>query len=375
MAEADLRLLDSAHREMKDYAEVHLHAGTAEVMAHVAMLQGRPLTPGDNQFVQFRMASPLALAPGERFVVRAPGPAGINTTLGGGRILDTCGKRLRRNRPWTFQALDAMRNALDDPVEWAAVHLRQSAEALDAEALARRAKMPAAQVADALEALVNNGAAGRLPGGKFVHGELLTRTADAILAALDEFHGANPTRAGMSREDLSGCVTAEAEVFESAVEELLGSGRIEQVDTVLALPGAGTNLSDEDRDLCGRIAEMLQNASLAPPLPGDMAGELGVSQAKFAEMVALLEDHGTAVQLDRKVILHSDAVDAAKSVVLDLFAKAPVFTTMEFRDALGASRKVAVPLLDYLDTLKFTVRTANRRKPGVEARKLLADVN
>jgi hypothetical protein len=44
---------------------------------------------------------------------------------------------------------------------------------------------------------------------------------------------------------------------------------------------------------------------------------------------------------------------------------------MEFRDALGASRKVAVPLLDHLDALKFTVRTANRRKPGAEARKLL----
>ena len=30
---------------------------------------------------------------------------------------------------------------------------------------------------------------------------------------------------------------------------------------------------------------------------------------------------------------------------------------MEFRDALGVSRKYAVPLLDYLDKVRFTVRS------------------
>ena len=45
---------------------------------------------------------------------------------------------------------------------------------------------------------------------------------------------------------------------------------------------------------------------------------------------------------------------------------------MDFRDALGVSRKYAVPLLDYLDTIRFTARYANQRTPGIEARKLLA---
>jgi hypothetical protein len=44
---------------------------------------------------------------------------------------------------------------------------------------------------------------------------------------------------------------------------------------------------------------------------------------------------------------------------------------MEFRDAVGVSRKHAMPLLDYLDKLRFTVRSGHDRTPGVEARKLL----
>ncbi|MDP6544135.1 MAG: selenocysteine-specific translation elongation factor [Phycisphaerae bacterium] len=372
MVEADLKLLASAHKAMKDYSEVHVHVGTAEVMANVAMLEGGPILPGEHQLVQLRMKSPLALAPGERFVVRAPGPSGINTTLGGGRILDTSNIRLRRGRPWTLEKLTAMRDALDSPPQWAAIHLKQAAQAVDAGTLSRLAKMPLAQTADALKTLTAKRTARKMPDGKFICTELIEQTAAAIVETLDKFHQENQTRAGMPHADLSASVEAGAGVFEPALEDMLSDGRVILADTVFALPGAGTHLSDEDRDLCARIEELLLSAGLAPPLPGDMAAQLSVSDAKFAEMTALLADRGRAVQLDRKVILHNDTVDAAKAVVLSLFAKAPIFTTMEFRDALGASRKVAVPLLDHLDSLKFTVRTANRRKPGAEARKLLA---
>jgi selenocysteine-specific elongation factor len=44
---------------------------------------------------------------------------------------------------------------------------------------------------------------------------------------------------------------------------------------------------------------------------------------------------------------------------------------MEFRDALGVSRKFAVPLVDYLDKIRFTARSGNNRMPGAEAKKFL----
>ena len=373
MVEADLKLLPSAHKPMKDYAEVHVHAGTAEVMANVAMLSGGPIAPGESQLVQLRMKSPLTLAPGERFVVRAPGPAGINTTLGGGRILDTSDKRLRRNRPWLIEKLSAMRDALDSPPDWVAIHLKQFGGAVDAETLARNAKMPLVQTEDALKKLTAKRTARKMPDGKFICCELIDQVAQAVVETLDKFHHENPTRGGMSRADLAAGVSAGPGLFDPAMDGLLADGLIEQAEMVIGLPGKGTRLSDEDRDLCDRIEQLLAAAGLAPPLPGDIAAQLGVTDAKLAEMTAVLTDRGRAVQLDRKVILHNDAVDAAKKVVLDLFAKSTIFTTMEFRDALAASRKVAVPLLDHLDALKYTVRMANKRKPGAEARRILAD--
>ena len=74
---------------------------------------------------------------------------------------------------------------------------------------------------------------------------------------------------------------------------------------------------------------------------------------------SLLAERAVLVRLDERLCIHRDALEAAKQVVLRLFAQKPSFSTMEFRDALGVSRKYAVPLLDYLDrvALHRPVRT------------------
>jgi selenocysteine-specific elongation factor len=88
-------------------------------------------------------------------------------------------------------------------------------------------------------------------------------------------------------------------------------------------------------------------------------------------LLARLAESGRVVRLAERVWMHSDAVERGKSTALGLFRRTPSFTTMDFRDALGVSRKFAVPLLDHLDRLRFTVRSGNQRTPGVEARKRL----
>ena len=103
---------------MKDLCEAQLHVGTASVAALVALLEAPVMTSGSRQFVQLRWAEPLAVVPGERFVLRAnvaaPGQSGV-ITIGGGRILGRSNVRLRRRKNWTLARLEKRRDALEDP--------------------------------------------------------------------------------------------------------------------------------------------------------------------------------------------------------------------------------------------------------------------
>lgn len=371
MAEADLHVLRSAGKALKDYAEVHVHVGTAEVMAKIAMLEGKPIPPGENRFVQLRLSQPVSLACGERFVIRGSGPVGRMTTLGGGRILGKSNTRLKRNRPWTMQELQARADALNNPRAWCDLHLQLANDAITIDLLAKKCELLETKVKQCVSDLLQCGKALEVGGRRLVHSQIIDDLGKRVCEVLREFHGDNPTRLGMGRDELASKLETTADIMNLTIARLVEDGSIEDVESVVALVGSGARLNAEDRQMCQIIETRLREAGVEPPLPADLACELNLPAQHFTSLVKLLCDKEVLRQLDAKVILHRETIDKARNVVLDLFGKTNIFTTMEFRDALQASRKVAVPLLDYFDSAKLTVRLGNRRRAGSEAKRLM----
>jgi selenocysteine-specific elongation factor len=222
-----------------------------------------------------------------------------------------------------------------------------------------------------LEKLRASGRVVSLPGGALTHSAVVEETAGKMLEVVLSFHTANPQRAGLGREELFSAVGGAAEVCELAATSLVSAKRLERQGTVLARAGWSARLSDRDQQLSDRISAAFQSAGWAGPTAADLAATLGEPPACVEKMINLLVERAVLVRLDERLCIHREALEAAKQAALRLFGQKPSFSTMEFRDALGVSRKHAVPLLDYLDKVRFTVRLGHDRSAGVEARKLL----
>ena len=82
--DVSLSVLPSA-RVLKDRARVHLHAYTSETIAEVVLYGAKELKPGDSGFAQLRLAEPVLLLPGDRFILRQFSPV---VTIGGGLVID-----------------------------------------------------------------------------------------------------------------------------------------------------------------------------------------------------------------------------------------------------------------------------------------------
>ncbi len=374
MAEAELQVLDSVSQPVEDFIEVHLHVGTAAVQARVAMLEATNMCAGQKQMVQFRLAEPLPLTPGERFVIRAnlggPDRGGL-VTIGGGRILGLTNARLRRKRPWTVESLRARRDALEDPIAWCALMLREARGPLTRPELEHRCFRPTAELQPTLERLRAENRLVGLPDGSLVHPGFIEEIAGRVLQALHSFHVQNPQRAGMTGEELFTAGKTTPDLCELAAQALLSRKTIELRGTVYAQAGWAPRLADPDQRLCQQIGDAFQAARWAPPAPPELALALKQPAARVEKLLGLLADKAVLVRLDPRTFIHRDALESAKGEALRLFARKKSFSTMEFRDALGVSRKYAVPLLDYLDKIRFTVRNGHDRTPGVEAKKLL----
>ena len=89
----ELQLLTSAGM-LKHGAPVHFHSGTAQTEARVRLVETSGfLEPGATANVRMRLAEPMMLLPGDRFIIRRFSPV---VTIGGGRVLDSAPGRMRR---------------------------------------------------------------------------------------------------------------------------------------------------------------------------------------------------------------------------------------------------------------------------------------
>jgi len=372
MIEAELCLLAQLEAPLKDYLEVHLHVGTAETMARVAVLDDIRLQPDRAYFVQLRLDDALPVAPGDRFVIRA-GLSGAGqgrlTTIGGGRVLGISNMRLRRNRPWTLANLAERRDALDDPAQWCALILKEAGAPLAPTALAKRALMTAEQVAALLPRLAAEGIVLETASHAFVHREVVEKAEGRIIEALEAWYATNPLALGLEESALLQHPEQPRPAAELALVRLIARGAVERQGAVLALRGRAVRLSPEEDTFRQRLEDIFGQAGLCPPELSAVPAVLMLSPARVQNLLNLLIDQGTLVRISPEMIMHRDAVESARTTAIKLFVAQRQFTTMEFRDALGVSRKYAVPLLDFFDQLRLTVRSGNIRTPGAQLKK------
>ncbi|HRX81687.1 MAG TPA: selenocysteine-specific translation elongation factor, partial [Pirellulaceae bacterium] len=89
---AEISLLASAPRPLKDRTRVRIHVGTAELLASVRVVGADQIDPGTTGQAQLFLSGAAATVWGQPFVVRSESPV---LTIGGGRVLDPNAERIR----------------------------------------------------------------------------------------------------------------------------------------------------------------------------------------------------------------------------------------------------------------------------------------
>ena len=93
MATARVRVLPDSAWSIEQHQRVHVHHGTAEVLARCVLLDTDEIGPGQTGWVQLRLESPLTLRARDRAVLRAYSPV---TTIGGAVVAEAAAPK--RNR-------------------------------------------------------------------------------------------------------------------------------------------------------------------------------------------------------------------------------------------------------------------------------------
>ncbi|EGD56835.1 selenocysteine-specific translation elongation factor [Gordonia neofelifaecis] len=294
------------------------HVGTAAVPARV-----RPL---DDDHLRLTLARPLPLRRTDRLVLRDPGAARI---VGGAEVLDTDPPSLTRRG-------DARRRA-------AALTVRDGDALLFAEVAQRGAVrrtrlpelgLPSGVVPDGVEAV----------GEWLVMRETLHDWQIRLHGLVTDLHDRDPLAAGLSEGAASDSLELPDRSLLAAV--VAGAGVTSQAG-LLFLPDRLRDLGPAERGVV-ELERRLAAAPFVAPEADDLAAlRLGVRELAAAQRA------GRLLRLSDAVVV----LPASPALAMRELARLPQpFTTSQARQALGTSRRVAVPLLEHLDSRGWTRR-------------------
>jgi selenocysteine-specific elongation factor len=128
----------------------------------------------------------------------------------------------------------------------------------------------------------------------------------------------------------------------------------------------GSDSLELDRDTEARLGELsreVERRGAAFPAAREVAGAWRGSE-RFEDALQLLKDRGDLIGVGEGGVIHRDALAACLEALKGLFHAHGSVAVGDVKDALGLSRKHAIPILEWLDAAGMTVRDGNRRLRG-----------
>lgn len=367
LVDARLRLLRSATKPLENGVRMRVHLGASEILGRVILLETEEMAPGEEGWAQLRLESPVLTERGDRFVLRSYSP--IVTVAGGTVVTAGVGKR-RRFRKEDIEALrQAEKGTPEERV--LAVLARRGELGAERELLARESGCTAAEVGSALEALVAAG--GALPVSKrlLVTPEAFGAAGGALAAALADYQKREPLSWGLQKSELK--KKAEGRIHEDLVEAWVQreaeGGRLFARGDRLRYGEDRLHLKPEHETQRAVMLAAIREAGFAGRTQKEVLDAVAAASPRAGgketeALLLLLADAGEITRVPPDLYFARETVAELVKRVQGFFAAERELAVGNLKELLGVSRKQAVPLLEYLDQQRLTLRRGDVRLAG-----------
>lgn len=352
--DVEIRHLRTAPGPLGPRTKVLVHHATTQVLATLILVGATSLEPGATGLAQLRVdaETPLAALPGDHFILRGfVATANHGSTIGGGTVIRVLAPKARRG-PEHAETVAMLAAARQD--RRLALHAQTAAFAgTTLEALVRLTGTPAEGLAESLATLVASGEL-LFAAPSYLHAEAVATVESKIAAKL-----AAPD--GIGREELRTQlpVALPARVFDAILERLVARGTLvvegDRVRKAAARPAPMSPLET-------KMLAALEAARLEPPRPKELATVLGVPPAQADAALAKLLAAKLVTRIKPDLVVHAQVIADLRTRLLAFLAAHTTIDAQQWKELTGASRKFTIPLAEYFDAEKVTLRVGELRR-------------
>ena len=359
LLDVELQLLERVDPLPRYGETIRILFGTCEVPVVLRVLGDRQPEPGSVCVAQLACRHDVAVPVGELFIMRSMSPV---TTIGGGRILDNHPAKHRRSDQRAVSRLSSLASGNTAEVIHELIRAK-GARGIEMTDLSRSVNLAAHELGRLLDKTKIVFAGSQ---------RLLSRTSfdglcEQALACIAQFHEANPNRKGQPLTELRTSLEAgvDDQVFRFLVEHLSEHGLVQTDRSIIRLQDFDPlgMLDAKEKKFAGEIAAAFAAGGLKPPELEEVLQDSKQRQRLYR----LLTETGELVPVhnrdtNRVLVFHRDNIDEMVRRLERAYPGSAAFSVADVRKLVDTTRKFAIPLLEYLDSRRVTIRIGDKRK-------------
>ncbi len=354
-----LKVLATENAPLTHWTPVHLHVGTADVPARVAVSAEGSIAPGSFGFAQLVLDRPVSALHGDRFVVR---DQCARRTIGGGVVLDPFAPKHQRRATLRIAELQVLERESPSSVLSGLLEIADSG--VDIETVIRNVNLGPVRAAAALREADAVILSKDRPVG-------ITRAAADLLAArvftaAAEFHAVHPQAGGIGLAALRMATGTRlsAPAFQAFVRGMANHQQIVLSNDLVRLRDHEATPNPDDQKLWERVHRSLAKSGVNVPLVAELAQRLKLPEQPLRDFLYRKSRTGEIMRItpQRFALRSTLARVAATSVRIAAHSEDGFFAAAQLRDAIGTGRGLAIHYLEFFDRLGITQRLGDRRR-------------
>lgn len=359
----DVRLdhLASAPRDLRHRAAVRFHSGTSEVTARIILLEHDVLPPGQSGYAQLRLDQPLLLVSGDPYLIRASSPS---VTIGGGIVLDPFPPARRRRSEDALKLLGSL-DAAEHQKTCGLIVSQALLSGVTFDEIVLRSGIARKQAEAALQGLLTTGAIVQMTRDPriFLSTAAVTGLKELLQEALSGYLAAHPLKEGISKEELKTRMPKRSDqrFFAPLLAELEKEGALVAERELVRPGGAQKRAAAHTTGLGAAITAALSERGIEPPTVKELIETLRCTEQELRDHLAVLTREGGITRVSGDIYYAREPLAAIEEKLVAHLRLHGEIMPARFRELTGLSRKFMIPLLEYFDGRKVTIRIGDKR--------------
>ena len=354
---AEIECLNTSHRPLRHRQVLTMHAGTTAVTVRLR-LKAPLLLPGDTACADLRLKEPLVLAWGQRFILRSSS----SDTVGGGRIVDGLPGR-RRIRDIERRCSGAGDSA---PGVRIASLLEQQPSISSSDAV-QRLGLSMVEASEMLHYMTIGKSANVVhdkSSGHWISANWLQRLEKSLLRCIaEEVQRQSPGRLLPRSLAASLCRNFDGAIHvPMAIDALLKSGELIQRGDLIGIADQQVVLTKRQREVLDLLLQTIAANERTPPTHRELYTITDrLSPHDIEMLLKLCREDGTLIAVSQELSYTPAGLELLRADLRTLFQAKPSVTLAAIRDTLQMTRKHVVPLAEFWDAQKITIRNGDLR--------------